>query len=160
MKPRTTLLFLAPLALALLVPVSGCQKKPRASTPAPTPSGQGLQPKDFNPGIAKHLPSTGRVNPSNDLRQIALFYQAQEITGQPPKSLADLPDLRRDMPQVAKAIDDGIYVINWGVRGTSGRSNTILAYVRDAPTAGGVVVLLDGSVHNMTPAEFQKYAGK
>jgi hypothetical protein len=149
------------LAFALLVPSSGCQKKPKASTPAPSPSGQGLQPKNFNPGIAKYLPSTGRVNPMNDLRQFAQFYLIQETSGRPPKSLADLPDFRRDMPEVAKAIDDGIYVVHWGVRGnTAGRSNTILAHVRDAPTAGGVVVMLDGSVHNMTAEEFKKYAGK
>jgi hypothetical protein len=143
------------LCLALL---PGCKKKPAAAQadnpppPAPAePNGGGLQPRGVNPGVMSMLPSVGRLNPSNDLRQIGLFYLAN---GRSPSRLEDMADLKRDMPLVYQAIEDGVYVVYWNAP-MNGSSRAILGHVRDAPTKGGVVLLLDGSVTNMTPEEFK-----
>lgn len=149
----------AMVALALLLP--GCNKKPKKAKVEDTeaaprarneaPAG-GLLPKNLNPGIAKNLPSVGRINPANDLSQFAVMYMAE---GKAPQRLEDMPGLSRDMPSFAQAIRDGIYVVNWGARPGIDNSQAILAYVRDAATQGGVVVLLDGSVHNYSAQQFQ-----
>jgi len=102
------------------------------------------------------LPSAGRLNPGNDLHQIYLYYNMQTTNlGKPPARLEDLPDLKKDMPAVYQGIQDGIYVVFWNARATGDSSQTLLAYVKDAPTQGGMVVMLDGSVQNLSAAQFQ-----
>jgi hypothetical protein len=149
---------IVPLVLACLL-WTGCKKKaaPAANTPATpaaTPGGGGLQPPGVGAGVAKMLPSVGRVNPSNDLKQIALYYKMYGDSTRSPKKLDDLPDLQRDLPKVYQAIQDGIYVVQWNAHPTTSGS-AILAYVRDAPTTGGVVVRFDGSIDNLTAEQFK-----
>lgn len=151
------------LALAAALLASGCKKKPKAKKAddapganAPGGPGGGLQPPGFNPGIAVHLPSTGRINPSNDLRQLGTLYWAYDpLMEKGPARLEDLPELRRDMPKVYLAIQEGVYVVYWGARRAAVNSQTVLAYVQDAPTHGGVVLMGDGSVQNMSAQAFQ-----
>ena len=145
--------------LAALLP--GCKKKakPAAAPSAPAaPQGLppgGLQPAGANPGVMSTLPSVGRTNPGNDLKQIGLYYLNFATTGRSPSRLENLADLKRDLPRVYQAIQDGVYVVYWNAPTTGAASQTVLAYVHDVPTRGGVVLLLDSSVVNMTPQEFQ-----
>jgi hypothetical protein len=145
--------------LLALVLLAGCRKKAApaagATTPTPpAPNGGGLQPRGVGTGVANMLPSAGRVNPSNDLKQIFLYYKSYGDRTRSPKKLEDLPDLQRDMPKVYQAIKDGVYVVYWDAPATTS-GNAILAHVRDAPTKGGVVVRFDGSIANMTAGEFE-----
>lgn len=159
--------YVGVLALALVIALlaSGCKKSPKKAKKAdPEPGegnvqpggpGGGLQPPGFNPGIAAQLPSTGRVNPGNDLKQLGLYYwQYDPLMEKGPARLEDLRDLRRDLPKVYQGIQDGVYVVYWGARRVAARSDTVLAYVRDAPKVGGMVLMGDGSVQNMSAAEF------
>ncbi len=147
--------------LAALLP--GCKKKSRpgaAATSAPPAATQGpppggLQPPGMNPGIGSTLPSVGRANPGNDLKQLGLYYLNFATTGRSPSRLEDLADLKRDLPRVYQAVQDGVYVVYWNAQTAGASSPTVLAYVHDVPTRGGVVLLLDGGVTNMTPQEFQ-----
>jgi hypothetical protein len=149
------------MLLLPLVLLCGCAKKHRpaqADNPSPTPpapaDGGGLQPSGIAAGIGRQLPSVGRVNPTNDLSQFALYYKEYQATGQSPSRLEDLPDVKRDMPKVYEAIQKGTYVVYWNAP-VNASSDTILAYVSDAPTKGGVVALCGGSVINMTKEQFQ-----
>jgi hypothetical protein len=146
--------------LAALLP--GCKKKSKpdaAATSAPAaPQGLppgGLQPAGANPGVMSTLPSVGRTNPGNDLKQIGLYYLNFATTGRSPSWLEDLADLKRDLPRVYQAIQDGVYVVYWNAPTTGASSQAVLAYVHDVPTRGGMVLLLDGSVTQMSPQEFQ-----
>ncbi|MHB1422312.1 MAG: hypothetical protein ACYC3I_03760 [Gemmataceae bacterium] len=147
------------LLLPLVLPC-GCKKnaapaQASLSPPPPAaPNGGGLQPPGVNPGVMSTLPSAGRVNPSNDLRQFYLYYKDYENGQKSPSCVEDLPELRRDMSSVYKAIQEGVYIVYWNAPVNAG-GQTILAYVPDAPIKGGVVLLMDGSVANMTPEQFQ-----
>jgi hypothetical protein len=135
--------------LLALVFVSGCKKKPSTAQAASSPAST---PENTRPVIGNYVPAAGRMVPENDLRQSA---------GKPPRSLADMPDLRRDMSKAYTAFEKGLYVVNWGAdpnHAPDGASRTVLAYEKAAPEMGGVVVFLDGSIRNVTVQEFQTFA--
>lgn len=138
------------LAASMLLPSCGPQT---ASTKGNTPNVTG--------GIGKQLPAVGRHAVMNDLRQLGVAYPQYVATaGQGPAKLADWTELKADAPKVYEAIEDGRYVVIWGVRllavaNDAGLSNTILAYEKDAPNQGGGVLMADGSVKTMTAPEFQ-----
>ena len=57
-----------------------------------------------------------------------------------------------------QAAKSGKYVILWSATISKEKpqaSSTILGYEKDAPTAGGWVLLVDGNVKHMTATEFQ-----
>jgi hypothetical protein len=111
-------------------------------------------------GVGAMLPSVGRQMGLNDLKQIALSYLNFASTGRSPSRLEDLTDLKQEAPKVYQAIADGQYVVLWNanLRTPAGTSNTILAYAKEVPTQGGVVVFLDGSARSITVQEFQAAA--
>ncbi|HZT81471.1 MAG TPA: hypothetical protein VFA26_14680 [Gemmataceae bacterium] len=163
MKARGTGVGAVALAAALLG--CGCISRPtvKVSTNAPQEPQQPRPPgmPFAGPGAGKMFPSVGRLSPTNDLSQFGKFYLLQAQTDGPPKKLDDLPDLKRDLPHVARGIQEGYYVVNWGANpanAPAGTSNTVLAYVWDAPQKGGVVVKLDGSVANVTAEQFAQLA--
>jgi len=134
----------------------GCTKKP---APAAAPSTAAV-PDSTRPPIGNYVPAAGRLVPENDLGQFAKMYLADAI-GKPPQSLADMPDLRRDMREAYKAFEDGRYVVLWGAdpnRAPDGASRTVLAYEKATPEKGGIVAFLDGRVRNVTAQEFQTFA--
>ncbi len=90
-----------------LVILSGCNNKPAA-----TPSTAAVN-DSTRPPLGNYVPAAGRLVPENDLGQFAKMYLADAI-GKPPRSLADMPDLRRDMPKAYAAFEDGRYVVAWG----------------------------------------------
>jgi hypothetical protein len=135
----------------------GCGKQPKTTPTNNTPP---TIPDTTRPAIGNYVPAAGRLVPENDLGQFALMYLAECIS-RPPHSLADLPEVRRDMPKAYPAFEDGRYVVAWGAdpnHAPGGASRTVLAYEKAAPEKGGVVVFLDGSVRNVTAQEFQTFA--
>lgn len=133
------------VGMLLLLPLCGCGRR---QVPA-----QEEKP-DVQGGLRKMFPSVDRAASSAELRIIGQHYIGYQAGGKSPSRLEDLSELKRDHPKIHKAIQDGVYVVNWSVPLT-GSAQTILAYVRDAPTKGGVVLLVDGSTRNMTAAEFE-----
>lgn len=143
--------------LLFLLALSGCNKKPVASQ---TTSPATALADSTRPPIGGIVASAGRVVPEQDLRQFAQLYLLDAQTNVP-RSLADMPGLRRDLPKAYPAFEDGRYIVLWGAdpnRASDGASRTLLAYEKATPEKGGVVVFLDGHTANITPQEFQTYA--
>lgn len=148
------------VAAALLPP--GCKKAaPTTAPPAPAAGSPSVMPSGGGGGgVGAILPSVGRNTGLVDLQNIGKYYLADATLGMPPTRLEDMRELKRDAPKVYQAIQDGQYVVLWNAKlnTPAGTSNTILAYVKDAPTKGGPVLFLDGSARNVTPQEFQTFA--
>jgi hypothetical protein len=78
----------------------------------------------------------------------------------PPTKVGDLAPYRDAAPFAYESVRTGDVVVVWGVampgEGDAGKGTTdIVAYEKDAPTAGGFVLLHNGTVKKMTAAEFQ-----
>ena len=94
------------------------------------------------------------LNPRKDLRYLGLYLQNHQKNGRFPSKLDDLADMKRDLPLVYRAIEDGAYVVYWNAPLTP--AEAIVAYERDAPTKGGEVLAADGSVAHLTPERFRE----
>jgi hypothetical protein len=115
---------------------------------------------DSQPGAGGVRGTVERDKGLADLNQIALFYVNDQADGAQVRDSV-LNDLKKSMPKVYQAVQNGDYVLLSGDPGIApaGASNTIVAYTRDAPTKGGVAAFLDGHVRNVpTAQEFQTYA--
>ena len=89
-----------------------------------------------------------------------MYYQLHQADGAQAKDLV-LKDIQHDHGKLYQAIQEGRYILLSGDPSNTpvGASNTIVAYMPNAPTQGGVVALADGSTRNMpTPQEFQAAA--
>ena len=119
-------------------------------------TGQAL---DSQPGAGSVRATVDRDKGLVDLHQIALFYVNDQADG---RRCADsvLKDLQKNMPKEYQAVQRGDCVLLSGDPGIApaGASNTIVAYMRDAPTRGGVAAFLDGHTRNLTAQEFQSAA--
>jgi hypothetical protein len=137
--PFLALLLAAPLAL-------GCMRTQSTSTaPAKAPNDNltGAQ------RVAGAVPVLRRTLTQNDLSQIKLFMeQAHAEKGSYPKSLADLPSLQRDAPNLYKAIQDGDLIL-------AGGQNGLLAYEKAAMEDRGSVITTDG-IQIMTADELRQ----
>jgi hypothetical protein len=134
MKPTRVL---AVLAVVLAVPTSGCWKIQQAAE---------------------------RARRNNDLKQLVILYHNyHDAKDHGPANADEFMAVAADSQEQAliQAAKDGQYVVIWGVslgevaKGNVGMSGTVLAYEKEAPTAGGMVAMVDGTVLNMTAAEFQ-----
>jgi hypothetical protein len=72
----------------------------------------------------------------------------------PPTKLADLESVEPMIPVAGPAIRSGDIVYLWGTAYASG-GTLVVAYEKKAQTDGGFVLLQDGTVKQMTAAEFQ-----
>lgn len=119
----------------------------------------------LSPGcLAKVQQAAERARQSNDLKQLVILYHNfNDSKNRAPASADELMSLAADPQEksVVQAAKDGKYVVIWGAnlgdmaKGGAGMSQTVLAYEKDAPTAGGLVAMADTTVNNMTAAEFQ-----
>jgi hypothetical protein len=103
---------------------------------------------------------------TNDLRQIGLAYQnLVAVDGKAPAKAEDLApyfDNNKRLLDLLKNEDIVFFYNVTPTQMTSGTSNTVLAYVKDVPDKGGLVLLGDGSVKKLSAEEFKKanLAGK
>ena len=103
-----------------------------------------------------------RAKRSNRLKAAALAYinYCDDNRGKAPAGPADLQKYVSEFPEVGQALQNGDIVIYWNVRfpddmQQQGTSNTVLGYEKDVPAKGGMVIMGDGSVREMTAQEFQ-----
>jgi hypothetical protein len=112
-------------------------------------------------GVARVREAAARAKKANQMKLVGLAYHDyQDNKGQPPAQAADLLPLLSTEPDAAQALQSGDVVVLWGAKVPQdfpdGTSLTVLGYDKDVPTKGGLVLMGDGAVQNMTAAEFQK----
>ena len=153
-------IVLGMLALVLVLP--GCKKATVDTGAPPAANSNGIQvPQGAGAAVQGVLPAVGRVVKENELKQFQLLYFQQATESGPPANLEAMTGLEREMPNLYKAIKDGDLIVYWGAdpnRAPAGTSSTVLAYLKDVPTKGGVVLMFDGSASNMTAQAFQNAA--
>jgi hypothetical protein len=85
----------------------------------------------------------------------AMLKEHSEATKKAPNSLADLTDAPASHPVGHAAVASGEFVVVWKAPVSASGSGAVLAYHKDVPTAGGSVVMQDGSFKTMTADEFK-----
>ncbi len=119
-----------PLGVVLLVLWAGCN---RETPPPPMPSAE------------------------EGLQEIAKVYQYIEYSKLPvPQKAEDFRDYWDSMQGSFDRVQKGEFIVAWGVgRSTAPAAGTqIHVYEKKAPTEGGGVLLRNGTVKQMTAAEF------
>ncbi len=130
MKP--TILLCASVVLAAFA-VAGCKE-----TRAP------------QSGVPAHLADNG-------LEELASVYKFMAENKEPvPRKLEDLSEHNAALPSAWGKIESGEYIVLWGAGYSS--SGNVLAYEKKAPESGGLVLLQNGTVKEMTAAEFRSAA--
>jgi hypothetical protein len=89
----------------------------------------------------------------DELLDIWDMYQTfNQQSGKPPASANDLKTLARGSPLGGRQLSDPNYIVKYGT--PVGGAN-VLAYHKDVPTQGGLVLMSDGTVKTMTADEFK-----
>jgi hypothetical protein len=94
---------------------------------------------------------------ANNLKQLGLAYHNfYDSNAKPPTGWSDVATfgVPTDVQQQLSA-----YTVHWGTdirKVTTGTASFVLAYPPGAATAGGQVLMLDGSVQNVTAQEFNE----
>jgi hypothetical protein len=90
----------------------------------------------------------------NDLRQLALFYMAQVADlGRVRTVDAFTGYIKRDAPQLVKALQDNVYVVVPNIRPAAG---IVLAYEKTPDAAGQHIVAMgDGMITQMSTRQLQ-----
>lgn len=72
----------------------------------------------------------------------------------PPKQLSDLTrrEYETTNPAGVRGLKSGEYVVVWG---TVIGESSVLAYEKDVPQSGGMVVLADGNIKSMSASDLQ-----
>jgi hypothetical protein len=106
-------------------------------------SGCGSSPKPAGP--AEH----GRV----ELQAIWDMYNAYSTQNhRAPTKADDLKAAARGSPTAGRELNDPNFVILWG---TPASGANVLAYQKDVPSQGGLVLLSDGTIKSMSADEFK-----
>jgi hypothetical protein len=96
---------------------------------------------------------------TNQLKMIGLAYHSHlDSKRQPPAKVEDLAPFYENDAKVTAALKDGSFVFLWksSIQNmTAGTSNTVLAYEKETPDKGGLVLMADGSVKTMSAKEFK-----
>lgn len=74
----------------------------------------------------------------------------------PPRGPKDLAPMAKGYPQAVKAIRDRTVLLYWktDLSDAPDSSSVVLAYASEVPTAGGQVLMRDGTIQTMTPDQF------
>lgn len=95
--------------------------------------------------------------------QLVVLSEVMEIlrgasVSRPPAKLSDLAPLERLNPAGYQAVKDGSVVVLYGTavagEGDAGEGGPIVAYEKNAPTAGGYVVFASSEVRKLSADEF------
>jgi hypothetical protein len=97
---------------------------------------------------------------TNWLKQIGLAYHnCLSNTNKPPAKLEDLAPYYENDAKITDALKKGqfVFIYNSSIKNMpAGTAKTILAYEKDVPSSGGLVLMADASVRSMTADEFKK----
>jgi hypothetical protein len=85
-----------------------------------------------------------------------LWSLAQVDLDHPPAKLQELAKYNRAGGFAHRAVADGEIVVYWGTK--LGQGKAIFAYEKNAPTAGGWVLLQDRTIQQLSASEFQSAA--
>jgi hypothetical protein len=77
---------------------------------------------------------------------------AKSKGGKAPNTAADLSPFEPSYPEPWHMLNNKRIVYAWGV--PLGTGNAVLAYSKDVPEKGGTVMLMDGTIAEMSAAEF------
>jgi hypothetical protein len=94
---------------------------------------------------------------ADGLKELVDVYKYLEYSSTPPPQRVDeLNSYVDSLPNALPRIQNGEYLLVWGVglAAAPPQSGGVLAYEKKAPTEGGAVLLRDGTVKEMTAAEF------
>jgi hypothetical protein len=96
-------------------------------------------------------PSPAEASQTQDLNDFWTLHQAySQEKKQPPQRVEDLRPFRRVSPgSILQKVQAGEYVVHWQARGSE-----VLAWEKDCPDQGGMVLLADGTVKKMSKDEF------
>src|SRR5262245_47136215 len=88
-----------------------------------------------------------------------LIRSATGNSGRPPTKLGDFGRLAGTYPNGYQAVKAGDVVVLWGAGvagegGSGGGAEAVVAYEKNAPTAGGFVLWTSGKVTKLSVAEF------
>jgi hypothetical protein len=123
-----------------------------------TIASSGSQPSKAEPK-SNPAPAVDRQLVTNHLKMLGLAYHSfLDAKRVPPASLDELAPFFENDAKLLEALRRGDYIFIYKVhilKMTAGTSNTILAYEKDVPSKGGLVLMADGSVQTMTAQEFQ-----
>ena len=110
----------------------------------------------FVPACTSSSPTTlPPPDVSQGLNELAEVYKYRASQRMPaPASVEDLVDHSDAIPNALQPIREGGIVVVWR-QGYAPSATGVLAYEKDAPTAGGKVLLRNGTVKELTAAEFK-----
>jgi hypothetical protein len=97
------------------------------------------------------------------LRDVGELYRVhQALNNTPPKALKDLMQEANASPSGFELIRSGDVVVRWDAtlpdtkeEPGNGSAPEVLAYLKNVPEEGGLVLMLDRSIRRMTPEEFK-----
>lgn len=93
-------------------------------------------------------------DPTEALQELGEVYKYRAVQKMPvPARTEDLMENDGALGTALPLIREGQLVVVWKI-GYSANSSEVLAYEKDTPTTGGKVLLRNGSVKQMTAAEF------
>jgi len=94
----------------------------------------------------------------NELREVESILRSFPPARKGPSKLADLAPFEQTQSVGYQAVKSGSVVIVWGAtmpgEGSLSGSEAIVAYEQKAPTEGGYVLLQNGTIKQLTAAEF------
>ncbi|WP_435015748.1 hypothetical protein TA3x_003299 [Tundrisphaera sp. TA3] len=100
---------------------------------------------------------------NNALSEIGTIYRLySEVSKKPPQSLKDFAPYREGTPDGINAAARGEIVILWGAKlndlteeGTGDSPDEVLAYMKEVPEKGGLVLMKNRKIKSMTAEEFK-----
>ena|SRR2546426_10163746 len=112
-------------------------------------------------GLRRRGSDTARTV-SNDLKQLGLAYHGfNDKYRRGPANAEELKEFVEPGDPVYQKLAAGTYIFQYGMALRDmfelGTSETILAYEKDVPTKGGMVLMGDSSVQQMSAEEFKNW---
>jgi hypothetical protein len=111
-------------------------------------------------GYPTNSPAVFENNALSEIGEIYRLYT--EMNKKPPQSLRDFAPFREGTPNGIGAAARGEVVVLWGAKlndlteeGTNDSPDEVLAYLKEVPEKGGLVLMKNRKIKSMTPEEFK-----